>query len=277
MPGLNLDAKDSLALGRGWARPDAAPGRPLSGGSLDVAVIRLPRISNFTDVDPLAVEPGVALRLVHSGAALGQPDLLVLPGTKATVADLDWLHQQGLAAAIRALGPGTTILGICGGYQILGTRIADTVESRPPRVAAGLGLLPAETVFEPDKVTRWVSGHARGQPVAGYEIHHGRTHAAGGWIVRSGANPPEGCQAAGGRILGTNWHGLLDNDRFRAAFLSEVAARAGRRWASSGISFGAAREARFDRLADAIEQHLDLAALEQLITTARPAPAPTSA
>jgi adenosylcobyric acid synthase len=272
MGGLNLDGEDSLDLGAGWSGP-AASAPAVTAGTLDTAVVRFPRISNFTDLDPLAVEPGVALRLVDSRAALGQPDLLVLPGTKSTVADLDWLQERGLAAAIRRLAADratrTTILGICGGYQMLGTRIDDGVESDPARVAAGLGLLPVETVFESRKVTRWVTGASLGHPVTGYEIHHGRTRAAPGAAVWIAA---EGCQTAGGRILGTNLHGLLDNDEFRSAFLAQVAERTGRRWSASGVSFAAARRARFDRLADAIEEHVDMDALQHMITSTEPAP-----
>jgi adenosylcobyric acid synthase len=275
MADLNLDAEDSLALAYGWP-VSAAASRRVSpadpGGTLDVAAVRFPRISNFTDLDALALEPGVALRLVESGTALGQPDLVVLPGTKSTVADLDWLRQRGLAASITALDARTTILGICGGYQMLGTRIADDVESNPARTVAGLALLPAETVFEAAKVTRWVTGVALGAPLSGYQIHHGRTRATDGWIDLKGAPGAEGCQASEGRILGTNLHGLFDNDAFRSAFLAAVAARAGRPWTPSGVSFAAAREVRFDRLADAIEAHLDVVALEHLITTARSAP-----
>ncbi len=271
MPGLGLDAEDSLALGAGWAEQAAGPEAVAAARCLDVAVIRLPRISNFTDLDALAIEPGVTVRLVDSAAALGRPDLLVVPGTKATVADLDWLRQQGLARAIAALDAGTTILGICGGYQMLGHRIADTVESRPGRTVAGLGLLPVDTVLETMKVTRWVAGAALGQPVTGYEIHHGRTRhltGASGWIT------PEGCQVGGERILGTNLHGLLDNDAFRSAFLTSVAARAGRPWAPSGVSLPAARQVRFDRLARALESHLDMTAIETLIELAETARSP---
>jgi adenosylcobyric acid synthase len=277
LDGLNLDAEDSLALsggGPGWPGPGSSV-RGGPGATLDTAVIRFPRISNFTDLDPLAVEPGVALRLVDAGAALGYPDLLVLPGTKSTVSDLDWLRARGLAAAITRLAheaeARTTILGICGGYQMLGTHIEDGVESDPVRIEPGLGLLPVETVFEPVKVTRWVTGAGLGHAVTGYEIHHGRTRRApnaAAWIAE------EGCHAAGGRIVGTNLHGLLDNDQFRSAFLASVAERAGRRWSASGVSFASARQARFDRLADAIEDHVDMGALQDLITNAEPAPTP---
>jgi adenosylcobyric acid synthase len=272
LDGIGLDAEDSLALGAGWP----AHSWPGSGsGRLDVAAVRFPRISNFTDLDALAVEPAVHLRWVDNAAALGRPDLLILPGTKTTVADLRWLRQTGLADAIGELAgdPGgrTTILGICGGYQMLGTGIDDPVESRSPAAVAGLGLLPAETVFEPDKVVRWTTGQALGVGVQGYEIRHGRTRSAAPWIVTDRPARPgdgdtdEGCQAAGGRIAGTSLHGLLEGDAFRSAFLAAVAARADVGWVPSRVSFAAAREDRFDRLAAAIESHLDVAALERLI------------
>jgi adenosylcobyric acid synthase len=276
LEGIGLDGEDSLALGAEWGPSTSLT--PGSGG-LDVAAVRFPRISNFTDLDALAVEPSVHPRWVDTAAALGRPDLLILPGTKATVADLGWLRQSGLAEAISALAVDpdgrTTILGVCGGYQMLGTRIEDSIESRPAQTVAGLGLLPAETVFGADKVVRWTAGHALGVPVRGYEIRHGRTRSAAPWIM---TEPPgdggEGCHVASGRIAGTSLHGLLEGDAFRSAFLAAVAHRAGVGWAPSGVSFAAARQARFDQLATAIETHLDLTALEQLIAQARPATGP---
>jgi adenosylcobyric acid synthase len=283
LTGIGLDGEDSLTLGSDWASPAEPRQGPPGPGALDVAAVRFPRLSNFTDLDALAVEPGVRLRLVDSRAALGRPDLIVLPGTKATVADLHWLRQVGLADAIAALAtePGgtTTVLGICGGYQMLGTRISDSVESRPPQTVPGLGLLDAETDFEAEKVVRWTTGRALGRPVRGYEIHQGRTRSATPWIATDlpdGPNGPdrpatrEGAQAGGGRIAGTSLHGLLEGDEFRAVFLAGVARRAGRGWSPSGVSFEAAREARFDRLAAALEEHLDLVALERLVARAAP-------
>ncbi len=150
---------------------------------------------------------------------------------------------------------------------------ASTTRSNPvpAQTVAGLGLLPAETVFDPDKVVRWTAGQGLGVPVSGYEIRHGRTRSSAPWITtdRPG-DSDEGCSAADGRIAGTSLHGLLESDAFRSAFLATVARRVGAGWAPSGVSFAAAREARFDRLATAIETHLDLAALKRLIGQGKP-------
>jgi adenosylcobyric acid synthase len=261
MDGLELDSEDSLALSR-FDRPD--PWRP---GGLDAVALRLPRISNFTDLDALALEPGVHLRMVDRPTELGRPDLVVIPGSKATIADLDWLTETGLAEAVRRLPDPTTVLGICGGYQMLGRAIDDAVESRQPARRAGLGLLPVTTTFTAEKVTRRVRGAALGRPVEGYEIHHGRTGPEGAWIdLDSG---PEGSSADGSRVLGTSVHGLFENDGFRREFLTAVAARTGAAWdPGAAVSFAAARERRFDRLADAVEEHLDCEAISALIKAA---------
>jgi len=275
---VDLDAEDSLAL----PRPSAGP----CGGGLDVAVVRFPQIANFTDVDPLTLEPGVGVRYVADPAALGSPDLVVLPGSKATVADLDWLRARGLDGAVR--DSGASVLGVCGGYQMLGRSILDHVESGRGRVD-GLGWLDAETTFAPDKVTRQRRGTALGQRVSGYQIHHGRATGGPPWIHLDDVygSEPEGAEsdvmAAGTRVLrtspaaagrgpspagfirGTSLHGLFEADGFRAAFLGEVAARRGKRFVPSGVSFGAGREARIDRLADVLEAHLDLAAVDILV------------
>jgi adenosylcobyric acid synthase len=275
--GVGFDAEDSLALRDPWP---TSTGRP-DGEALDVAVIRFPRISNFTDLDPLSLQPGVRLRLVTSGRALGHPDLVVLPGTKSTVADLAWLRETGLATAVAALAAdpssGTTVLGICGGYQMMGGWIDDAagVEAPEPGRHAGLGLLASETRFEARKQTRLRRGLGLGQPLSGYQIHHGRTTTAHPWITLADPDEPEGSRRPDGRVCGTSLHGLFDSDGFRSAFLAEVATRSGRPWAASGVSFAAARDARLTQLADLLEAHLDLPAVERLITSApRPAGVP---
>jgi adenosylcobyric acid synthase len=261
---IGIDAEDSLALRSGWG--DRGPS---DGESLDVAVIRLPRISNFTDLDALAIQPGVRVRMVESPASLGRPDLLVLPGSKSTVSDLAWMRGSGLAAAVTALSERrplqTTILGICGGYQMMGEKIDDPVEAATPIAVAGLSLLPVTTVFRPEKVTRLAAGTAFGCPVNGYEIRHGWTEPSRPWLELD--TGPEGSEAADGAVLGTSIHGLFETDAFRTGFLEAVARRAGRRWTGVEVSFAAARMSRFDRLADAMEEHLDLAAIEALIAS----------
>ncbi|MHB1534569.1 MAG: cobyric acid synthase [Acidimicrobiales bacterium] len=272
VPTRAIDAEDSLAL-RDLITVGA---RARSDGVLDVAVIRFPRISNFTDLEPLAVEREVSVRLVEHPGELGRPDLLVLPGSKATVSDLAWLRGTGLAAAVVALAaesgsPSTTIVGICAGQQMLGRLIDDPIESRSATVVNGLGLLPTETLFGAEKVTRLRHGQACGMAVQGYEIRHGRTEAVLPWITLEGGEP-EGNVSFGGRVLGTGLHGLWEADGFRSAFLASVAGRVGKRWAPSTASFAAAREERFDRLADLMEAHLDLAAIERLVAqSTRPA------
>jgi len=270
--GVALDAEDSLALaGR---RP--APDRPAVADSLDVAAVAFPRLSNFTDLDALGIEPGVGLRLVDSPAALGDPDLVILPGTKATVADLDWLRGRGLDGAVAACRErGTLVLGICGGYQMLGQTITDAVESGRGEVA-GLGWLDVTTVFGAGKVTRQRRGTAMGRHATGYEIHHGITTRGDGaapWVHLDdahGADEDGAVHLGDAGILGTTLHGLFEQDGFRATFLIEVGRRRSKAFVPAGVSFPAAREAQFDRLADLLEAHLDLDALLSLIESGSP-------
>jgi adenosylcobyric acid synthase len=260
---LWLDAEDSLDLD---SRPRAAL-PPLGAGSLRIAVVRLPRMSNVTDVDPLAAEPGVVVDLATTPAQLDSADLIILPGTRATVSDLRWLRDTGLAAAITERARrGQPVLGICGGYQMLAAAIDDDVESRAGTVP-GLGLLPARVRFAANKTLARPSGSALGEPVSGYEIHHGAV------TVDGGAAFLDGCEA--GAVRGTTWHGIFENDGFRRAFLRDLAARAGRDFTPApDVSFAAVREARYDALADMIGEHLDTAALLTLISGGVPARLP---
>ena len=192
LDGIWIDAEDAVATERPYpVRPaPASPARPGAGDMLRVAVIRLPRISNFTDIDALALEPGVAVRFVTTPAELADADLVVVPGTRATVADLGWLRGQGLDAALkRRAADRKPILAICGGYQMLGTVIHDDVESAAGAVDggiagdgvfAGLGLLPVVTRFAVDKTLGRPAGYAASIPVSGYEIHHGVVDVRGG-------------------------------------------------------------------------------------------------
>ena len=171
-PQLWLDAEDSLATVAD--APVGRPAPPVGREWLRVAAIRLPRISNSTDVEALACEPGVAVRWVSEPSRVADADLVLLPGSKSTVSDLEWLRGTGLADAIVAhAARGGPVFGVCGGYQMLGRSIVDTVESGRGEVA-GLGLLDLDVSFAPTKVLRRTSGTVGALPVHGYEIHHGR-------------------------------------------------------------------------------------------------------
>ncbi|MBN9618363.1 MAG: cobyric acid synthase CobQ, partial [Actinobacteria bacterium] len=220
--------------------------------------------SNVTDVDALAAEPGVEVRLVTAPGEIADADLVVLPGTRATVSDLAWLRATGLADAITSrAAAGRPVLGICGGFQMLARTIDDPVESRAG-VVAGLGLLPADVAFGPQKVLARRTGTALGERVDGYLIHHGRVRVSGGEPFLDGSTS--------GAVTGTTWHGIFDADGFRRAFLRDLAARAGRDFtAAPDVSFAAIRERRFDVLADLVAQNLDTAALTRLIEHGAPA------
>jgi adenosylcobyric acid synthase len=237
---------------------------------LRVAVVRLPRISNFTDVDALSHEPGVAVRFTDSSQEILDADLTILPGTKATVADLARLRSRGFDAALAERARrGLPTLGICGGYQILGGRIRDGVESGEGEVP-GLGLLPVETVFGKEKVLTRPEGRAPDfddAEVSGYEIRHGRVRRLGGeplFAVDGSRNgEAEGCRD--GAVFGTSWHGVFESDDFRRAFLRRVAAERGLEWVAGDESFAARREAQLDRLGDLVAENVDREALLRLM------------
>jgi adenosylcobyric acid synthase len=227
-------------------------------------VARLPRLSNFTDLDALAAEPGVLLRYATRPEELADADLVVLPGTRSTVADLAWLRVTGLAdEVLRRAAAGRPVLGICGGHQMLARTITDEVESAAGTVP-GLGLLPADVRFAPGKTLGRPAGAALGQPVRGYEIHHGVV------TVDDDAEPfLDGART--GAVFGTTWHGALENDGFRRAFLTEVARISGRRFAvAPDTDFAAVREARLDALGDLVAGHAGTDALWRLIEDGAP-------
>ena len=268
--GLGIDGEDSLALDA--PRPLKPP---LGRDVLRVAVARLGRISNFTDFDALAHEPGVSVRFTESPGELLDADLAVLPGTKATVDDLRLLRSRGLDRAFAERARlGLPTLGICGGYQMLGGKIVDGVESDTPRVP-GLGLLPVETTFEPGKVLARPEGSAPGfgdAPVSGYEIHHGRTRLLDGTPLFVTGTGTEGCRA--GAILGTSWHGVLESDAFRRALLAWVAAERDLDWRPGEEPFAAAREAQLERLGDLVEENVDGEALLRVVEDGAPSGLP---
>lgn len=257
--GLWLDAEDSLDLA-GERGVEATA--PAGDDVLRVAVVRFPHISNFTDVDALGAEPGVVVRFVTRPEELHDADLVVLPGTRATVSDLGWLRDRGLAEPLaRRAAAGGPVLGICGGYQMLAGEIHDDVESGAG-VVPGLGLLPAVTRFGTRKVLGRTAGSAFGEPVEGYEIHHGVVEATGGDDFLGG------CEV--GAVRGTTWHGVLECDAFRRTLLRTVAAEAGRRFVAGDVTFADVRERRLDVLGDLVAEHMDTEALSRLLDQGPP-------
>jgi adenosylcobyric acid synthase len=250
LPDVWMDAEDTLDVAAWRQQGDS------EDPALRVAVVRLPRLSNATDVEALAAEPGVEVLVTSDARALAAADLAVLPGSRSTVSDLDWLLRTGLSQVIEARARrGAPVLGICGGYQMLAQVIDDPIESTRG-VVEGLGLLPTKISFGTDKVLGRPVGGWAGHEVRAYEIHHGIAEIA------DEAEPfLDGCRH--GQVWGTMWHGAFENDGFRRAWLTEVAAAAGSPWRPDPEAprFGELREAMIDTLADALEQHVDLGLL----------------
>ena len=251
-----LPAEDSVAVGRG------AEARP--GAALRVAVPVFSRIANFDDLDPLAAEPDVEVRFVEPGHALpGDADLVVLPGSKATIGDMRFLRSQGWDVDIRAhLRRGGWLLGLCGGYQMLGRTIRDPggVEGEPGEVP-GLGVLDLETELAGAKRLVEASGTecVSGEPVRGYEMHIGVTTGPGlsaPMLNLDGGS--EGAVSADGKVMGCYLHGLFASDGFRAAFLRRLGGRA-----ASGLAWERRIDATLDALAEHLESSLDLDAILQ--------------
>lgn len=255
LQGLLLDAEDSLGLS----------GRQSGETALRVVVPALPRISNHNDFDPLRLHPRVELTFVGPNRPIPPADLIILPGSKSTRADLAWLRAQGWEEAImRHLRYGGRVLGICGGFQMLGSAIHDPEGLEGPAGASqGLGLLEFETHMLPGKRLRNVGGRLlpEGVPVVGYEIHQGVSE--GPALARPFCElegRPDGAVSADGRVMGSYLHGLFDRPEACAALL----ARCG--LAEEGaVDLAAHRQAELDRLADALEQHLDIAAILALL------------
>jgi adenosylcobyric acid synthase len=272
---LQIAEEDSVALDGVSRTGDRGQG---IRDKVDIAVIRLPRISNFDDFDALALEEGVQVRFVDGLDRLGHPQAIILPGTKSTIADLLWLRQVGLARAICELAEkGIPVVGICGGYQMLGRTISDPngVESAEGQVE-GLGLLPVDTVFEAVKATyqaqarietdRGFLAEIEGQEIEGYEIHMG--YSRGGepafrLLARSDqpVDAPDGTVDERGRVFGTYLHGLFDNPNLRRAWLRSLGWDA----AFSGLSMAEVREQEYDRLAQQVRESLDMKRVYQIV------------
>lgn len=247
---------------------DAASLRQTSvgGACVDIAVVKLPNISNFDEFGPLAAEPRVHVRYVTDPAELRAPDLVIIPGTKATIPDLLWLREHGLAERIQWLaGHGTPVLGICGGYQMLGQKVRDPLRSESNvEAATGLALLPVVTELNESKRLRRTSGHfaaylsgmwspLAGVPVEGYEIHIGRTTAPDCKPFLDLDSGPDGCLTNDGSVAGTYVHGLFEQSGPRHALLCALAAARGFDWHPVALT-----RDPYDALADVLEEHLDL-------------------
>ena len=270
LPALAVPEEDAAAL--------EAPRVRTHTGSVDIAVVRLPHIANFDDFDPLAAEPCAAVRYVQSPRELGRPHAVVLPGTKSTIADLKWLKVTGLADAICVSAKGgVSVVGICGGYQMLGRVLRDPegVESAAAG-AAGLGLLPVETTFVREKATFQVWARVCGGPgwlgaaaemeAEGYEIHMGRSTGGRPWleITRRNGEPvslDEGAVSDDGRIWGCYLHGLFANAALRRAWLDSL--RGGAVLAAVAAPEPSLHDS-LERLADAVEAALDMKRLEAI-------------
>ena len=235
---------------------------------LDVTVIRLPHISNFTDFIPLEQHELLGVRYVQRARELGAPDLVILPGTKNTMEDLLWLRQSGLEAAVRKLAQAQTpVLGVCGGYQMLGQTLDDPAgtESGKPLSLAGLGLLPTRTTFDVQKRRTQVRAVALGAPFAGarmtgYEIHNGRTTMNGEPFCRLADGTPEGCVCK--NVFGTYLHGLFDSGELTQALVKLLCARKGiSPRETRPMSMAEYRQAQFDLLADGVRKALDMGAV----------------
>jgi adenosylcobyric acid synthase len=241
-------------------------------GELTIAVIRLPRIANFTDFDPLESEPSVCVKYVNLRDTLGYPDAVILPGSKTTIADLVAMQRTGIAEAIQNYAAaGGTVLGICGGYQMMGRMLADPegIEGQEGRYR-GLGLVPLKTVITGQKVARQrlvTSNYPQiGLPVAGYEIHQGRSH-----LVEAEAESTDpvfkslfddanlGVVDGTQSVWGTYLHGLFDNGPWRRAWLNRLRQQRGLKSLPTGISnYREQREATLDAVAGIVKAHLDL-------------------
>ena len=284
---LGLDEEDGVALedrlsaARRWKKLGPEPAR-----ALRIGVIALPHMANFTDFDPLALEPAVSLAFVEEPEEIAMADVLILPGTKQTLGDLRWLEQRGFARELcRLSATGILIIGICGGFQMLGIAIRDPhgIENDGVPVSEnGLGLLPVRTVLRKEKTVRRVRGSlrynffraglSRQVPFEGYEIHVGETlYKTGAFpltdIERQGAAElvPDGAVSKSGRVLGTYVHGFFDKDDFRHGFIQAARVAVDLAPAASYVNANAERNARIDRLACHLRNSLNMNLLRSWI------------
>ncbi|MCI8551094.1 MAG: cobyric acid synthase [Lachnospiraceae bacterium] len=271
IPYLQVDIDDEDSLTERFGRKE-------TGGFLDIVALRIPRISNFTDFRPLEAADGVNFRYVTSAGQLGNPDLILIPGTKNTMEDLLWLRQNGLEAAVRkAAASGTLVMGICGGYQMLGETLSDPYGVEAGGKIRGMGLLPMDTVFEKEKTRTQTEGRfleisgafsgLSGAALKGYEIHMGIS------VLKEGAEPLTGLSPSGtvdgafaGNVCGTYVHGVFDEEETLRALLEILCGRKGLSTeAVRTFDMAAYKERQYDLLADAIRRNMDMEAVYRIL------------
>lgn len=275
-PYLQIEVEDEDSLTDRFSQPQEV-------GLIDIAVIRIPRISNFTDFNPFEMIPGVTLRYVQNTADLKNPDMIILPGTKNTMEDLLWMRQNGLEALVqKAAANGTVVFGVCGGYQMLGERLSDPEGVEAGGVISGMGLIPMDTVFQDAKVRTRVKGRflelegplsgLSGAALEGYEIHMGITTLKEGASklteLEDGAKAdhrkPDGAYC--NNVYGTYVHGVFDQEEVTKAIIEALGNKKGvDTSAMSGVDFQAFKETQYDILADQLREHLDMKQIYQIL------------
>lgn len=262
VPMLNVDIDDEDSLSTRLTRKKKL-------AMIDVAVVRLPKISNFTDLAPLEATDGVGVRYITSPEEIGTPDLIVIPGTKSTISDLKWMRTRGIEAVIKHLNiSGTPVIGICGGYQMLGEKITDSEGAEGGGSIRGMEMLPVVTEFEPEKHRTRTSGEflkvsgafssLTGQPLTGYEIHMGRTTLKGGGtpLIMLESGELMGCQS--GNVYGSYLHGFFDSAECRRCIIDDIAEEKGMDFSPETFNWDDHKNEQYDRLADGLRASLDM-------------------
>lgn len=274
MSDIDIEEEDSLSSrleGRGYSTADSACG-------IDIAVVRLPHISNFTDFQMLEQEGNVFVRYVSAAQQLGKPDLVILPGTKNTMEDLKWLRESGLEGGIlRLVERHVPLIGICGGYQMLGRTLSDPDGAEGGGSIRGMGLLDVDTVFRTQKTRTRVSGILAGESrffpgcisceVSGYEIHMGETKISGNAaskIVLPGGRA-DGAEREDGLVFGSYLHGLFENRKLVTALITALAEKKGISLEISAFNWEDYKETQYDKLADVVREALDLEAIYRMM------------
>lgn len=267
-PYMNIDVEDEDSLSERLVSSDKVD-------LIDIAVVRLPRISNFTDFNALEIIPGVSVRYIRSAADLKDPDMIILPGSKNTIGDLLWMRQNGLEAAIlKQAAAGKTIVGVCGGYQMLGENISDPLGVETGGEVRGMGLLPVDTVFEGEKMRTRVEGTLNlcgGLKTDGYEIHMGQSKLKEGARPLqhitdrvSGTSKDDGAYAD--NVYGTYMHGIFDAPGIAEAVVSALGKKKGIDMGTLGtVDFAQYKETQYDLLAAGLREHLDIEAIYRIL------------